>query len=632
VKRLLDWLDDRSGYRGAAQRALDEPVLGGASFFYVFGSVLLFLLILQMTTGVLLAFYYSPSATDAWGSVAYIQDEVALGWLVRGLHHHGASAMVVVAGLHLVQTAVWGAYKRPRELNWITGVVLLALLLAFALTGYLLPWDQTGYWATKVATGIAGETPIAGDPLQQAAQGGNEYGNLTLTRFYALHVLVLPALTVGLVAIHLALFRRHGVTPSWRRSEAELRARVQPFWPDQLFKDLVAMAVAFAALLGLVWSQGGADLDAPADPASEFDARPEWYFRALFQILKYFEGTLETVAALGVPAIAGAVLLGLPLLDRAASRAPARRILPLGLLAAGVVAAGILTVLSFRQDAADADLTEREAVAEAQARRARALAREHGVPASGGTAVYTTTPHHRARAVWTRECAVCHDGDDRKAPVIGAGYNSRAWIRAFLRAPGDDAFYGRTKIGRSAAAMDAVEASDAELDALVELIYAETGAGDADPALVARGRDLFHGDDLGCPDCHRRLPAPDDAAAPLAPVDAGVASVDTGGGDDEDAEGEDDEGGDDAAADEACAECGDDKPGPVLHRRGTRGYLMRLVLDAGHPDFYGAYDDMDAFEDTLSGQDLDAVVEYLLWLRTASPAEVDAVADAASEP
>src|SRR4030095_452851 len=136
-----------------------------------------------------LAMYYSPSSTDAWASVAYIQDQVTMGWFIRALHSHGASAMVIVAGSHLLQTAIYGAYKKPREVNWIVGVLMLGLILVFALTGYLLPWDQKGYWATKVATGIMGSTPVIGSWLQQVVQGGNEYGNLTLTRFFALHVL-----------------------------------------------------------------------------------------------------------------------------------------------------------------------------------------------------------------------------------------------------------------------------------------------------------------------------------------------------------------------------------------------------------------------------------------------------------
>jgi ubiquinol-cytochrome c reductase cytochrome b subunit len=601
--KLGDWLDDRTGWRKVARGALAEPVLGGASFFFVFGSVLLFLLLLQMTTGVLLAFYYAPSSTDAWASVAYLEDQVAGGWLVRGLHHHGASAMVIVAGLHLVQTALWGAYRRPRELNWITGVLLLGLILAFALTGYLLPWDQTGYWATKVATGIAGGTPLLGESLQQAAQGGNEYGNLTLTRFYALHVLVLPALTLGLVAVHLALFRRHGVTPSWRRSPEELRARVQPFWPDQLFRDVVAMAVAFAALLGFVVWQGGARLDGPADPSSNFDARPEWYFRPLFELLKHVEGAMETVVALGVPAMAGAFLLGLPFLDRAPSRCPRRRALPLGVLAVGLAATLGLTALSYLADAGDEELADRQAEAARQARRARQLAREHGVPAAGGTAVFATAPFYRARALWARECASCHEGEDRHAPLIAAGYNSRAWIRAFLADPRGDAFFGRTPLGAPDAGMDPVELPEPELAALVEMVYAETGAGDVDAALAARGRALFSGD-AGCTDCHARR-------APVDPRAARCPDPEEEGGGDAEADGDDDEDADGVGS------------APNLVGRGSPAHLMDLIRDAGAPHHFGCASEMKVFAEELGPADLQALAEWLVWLRTATSADVE---------
>lgn len=503
-KRVADWLDDRSGYRAALRHVLDEPVLGGASFAYVFGSVLTFILLLQLVTGVLLAMYYSPSSTDAWASVAYLQDQVTAGWFVRGLHHHGASAMVVVAGLHMLQTAIYGAYKKPRELNWIIGVLMLGLILAFALTGYLLPWDQTGYWATKVATGIAGTTPLVGEQIQHAIQGGNEYGNLTLTRFFAIHVFILPGALILLTGVHIALFRRHGQTPHWKHNKTELEARTQPFWPDQMFRDMVAMAACFAVLIGLSYATGGASLDAPADPASNFDARPEWYFRPLFQLLKYFEGPMEAVVALGLPVVVGGVLLGLPFADRTDDRSPKKRAAYLAVLLVGFVVAGLLTALSFIEDSSDPALQERIAKSEALAEEARELAREHGVPAAGGYAVFrqgseapVAAAHSEAQAMWKQDCAACHQGPKRTGPELGPGYNSRAWIRAFLKNPSGPRFFKATKIDK----MKPVELEGADFDAVVEMVYAETGASDARADLVARGRELFDGDG-DCSLCH----------------------------------------------------------------------------------------------------------------------------------
>lgn len=572
IKKIGDWLDERTGHRRAVHVALEEPVRGGASFVYVMGSVLLFLLILQSVTGALLAFYYSPSATDAWGSVAYIEDEVTLGWFVRGLHHHGASAMVIAAGLHMLQVVVYGAYKRPREVTWWVGVMLLGLILAFALTGYLLPWDQTGYWATKVATGIAGETPMAGQEVQSALQGGNEYGNLTLTRFFALHVFVLPALTFGLVGLHVLLFRKHGATPRWGRSDAELTRSAQPFWPDQLFRDIAAMAVAFVALVAWTVHTGGAGLDAPADPSSNFDARPEWYFRALFQMLKYFSGPMETVVALGAPVLVGGVLFALPILDRGAERSPRRRILALALVLGGFAATGALTMISYRADAADPQLVEREAAAEKLAAKARRLARENGVPAAGGTAVYTTAPFYRARVLWTEHCEGCHQGKDRKGPLIDLGYNNRVWIRGMLTTPSGDEYFGRTKLGKSEEAMPATEATGADLDALVEMVYAETGAPDVDAKLAARGVEVFA--EQPCGDCHERT---------------GDAS----------------------------------SSGPNLAGRGSIAHLTSFIGDTGQPHFFGEKHEMPRMVEELGPDDLARLAEWVVWFRTATPADVE---------
>jgi ubiquinol-cytochrome c reductase cytochrome b subunit len=576
MKRVFDWLDHRTGYRGVMKAALDEPVPGGASFAYTFGSVLTFILILQMTTGIFLAMYYSPSATDAWGSVAYIQDEVTLGWFIRGLHSHGASAMVIVCGLHLLQTAVYGAYKAPRELNWILGVMMLGLILAFALTGYLLPWDQTGYWATKVATGIAGTSPVIGEQLQQAAQGGNEYGNLTLTRFFAIHVFILPALLIGLVVLHIALFRKHGVTPRWDHSEEHLEAKTQPFWPDQMFKDMVAIAVVFAAIVTYTVISGGASLDAPADPSSNFDARPEWYFRPLFQLLKYFEGPLEMLVALGTPVVVLVVLIGVPFVDRGPDRSPKKRAIYLAILGLGMAMSIALTLISVLEDRGDDKLQERLAAAEVRADTARELAKQRGVPSAGGVAVFG------ALDLWDEHCAVCHSGpaEDRKGPLITAGYNSRQWLRDFYKDPSGDEFFGVTKIKD----MEPVEVEPGQLDALVELIYAETQADDVDPALVEQGSELFEGDP-GCDNCH---------------------SLDGN-------------------------ETGD---GPNLGGRGTVPWFASLIRDAGQPHLFGGFGDkneMDRFDDSLSYDQRGTLARYLVWLRTASPDDIGVYRSAESQ-
>ena len=176
---------------------------------------------------------YSPSSSMAWASVFYISHEMWWGWFIRGVHHFAAQAMVVLLVLHLLQVLWAGAYRRPREFNWWFGMALLFLTLGFSLTGYLLPWDQKGYWATKVATNIMGGAPVVGPYLQKIVVGGPDYGNQTVTRFYGLHVGVLPTLLVLCLAAHIALFRRHGITPP---PNAEKRPTGQ-FWPEQLFMD-----------------------------------------------------------------------------------------------------------------------------------------------------------------------------------------------------------------------------------------------------------------------------------------------------------------------------------------------------------------------------------------------------------
>jgi ubiquinol-cytochrome c reductase cytochrome b subunit len=242
------FLEERTGWKRLKEVLLLEPLPGGARWAAAMGSLLLFAFLVQVVTGILLAMNYAPSEQTAWPSVNYIQEEVPLGSFIRAVHHWGSSAMVVLLLAHLVQVFVWGAYKRPREFTWMVGVLLLACTLGLAFTGYLLPWDQKAYWATKVGLGIVGTVPLIGDGLRDLLQGGSQIGNLTLTRFFTLHGFVLPGAIILLVVVHLYLFRQHGVTPPWWRSPAQLQAQRVPFWPRQALKD-AALALVF--LLGL---------------------------------------------------------------------------------------------------------------------------------------------------------------------------------------------------------------------------------------------------------------------------------------------------------------------------------------------------------------------------------------------
>ena len=373
--RLADFLDDRTGYRALVHEALYERVPGGARWRYVWGSTLVFAFLTQVITGLFLWASYAPSAQTAWESVYFIQHEMTGGWLLRGIHHFMAQAMVVLLALHLLQVVIDGAYKAPREVNFWLGLVLMMLVLGMALTGYLLPWDQKGYWATIVATNLAGIVPVVGPSLQQLVIGGPEYGHHTLTRFFALHAGFLPATLVLFLVVHLALFRKHGL-----HAKQPLTKPDAMFWPDQVLKDAVAMLAVMAVVLGVILVPAvramlagevvqpghlGAELGAPADPSLPYAAaRPEWYFLFLFQFLKVFEGwgaTGEFVGAILVPGLIMTVMALMPILGNWRLGHRFNVAFTLAVLAG----AGLLTALALNEDYA-ALWVNRAALAEAE--------------------------------------------------------------------------------------------------------------------------------------------------------------------------------------------------------------------------------------------------------------------------
>jgi ubiquinol-cytochrome c reductase cytochrome b subunit len=294
--------------------------------------------------------FYAPTPDHAWDSVRYITTQVRGGSFLRGLHHWGASVVVVAAVVHMLRVIFFGSYKRPREVNWLIGLLLLLVILAFGLTGYLLPWDQRAYWATVVTISIAQLTPVGGELVAQLLRGGAEVGALTLTRWYALHVLVLPIVLIGLVVSHLYLLRRHGISgPVVPR-----RGPSQMFFPYQAARDLTMAIVVGVVLAVLAW-QGAPALESPADPtSSDYVPRPEWYFLGLFQLLKYFPGRLEIIGALVIPGLAMLFLVLLPWIDRGRDRGWRSRRVVLGLITAGMAGAVTLTVLGARDKPATA--------------------------------------------------------------------------------------------------------------------------------------------------------------------------------------------------------------------------------------------------------------------------------------
>ncbi len=609
MSKLWAFLRERAAVGDGTPAMLE----GGASFAYVFGKILVFLFLVEGLTGAALAAFYSPSTTDAWASVAYIQDQSALGWLVRGLHHHGGAAIVIVAGLHLVQTAFAGAYKKPRELVWWLGVLLLLLTLAWAVTGYVLRWDQEGYWANRVELGIAAGTPVVGGTIKDLALGGNDYGNLTLTRFYALHVVVLPAIVVLLTVSHIWLARRHGITPVGKKAAA-------PRWPDQSLRDAFAMMVVTVLLLGHVGYHHGVGLTAPADPSQAFDARPLWYFRWLYE-LRELSGSAEKIVALIAPGIVGGFLIMLPLLDKGPDRAPRTRKLWLGALTGILAAIAALTVMSFMRDSGDVELGKRREAAMQLADRARTLAKAHGVPASGALDVYQAAPFAKARKLFLQKCSTCHvDPKERKAPLIAPGHGNRAWLEAFLNDPSGDLFWGRTKLAIDSKKAQALEAAkppgpDAgsgsakpeepkkpdepkgpldlamkpvemkkgspELISLIEYLYSQSGAADVDKTKAAVGKSIF---DSTCNDCHT------------------VTEGAQGGS------------------------------GPNLANLGHREYYVSFVSNPkSNIHMTADMSGMPRFDKELTLLERDLIAEYLVWLRTATQADLDAV-DAAIAP
>jgi ubiquinol-cytochrome c reductase cytochrome b subunit len=307
---------------------MEHPVPPRTGWWYVFGSATLIAFLLQVVTGIALATAYVPSSGQAYDSLKFITDQALMGRFLRGMHYFGSSAMVVLIGIHVARTYLMGAYKFPRELNWLTGAVLLLLTMALAFTGQLLRWDQTAVWSVIVGAAQAGRVPVIGDQLARFLLAGDTVGGATLSRFFAFHVFFIPAIVFAFVGLHLMLVLRHGISERPERGvpvdKATYRQRYQellakegvPFWPDAAWRDVAfgAGVVFLVAVLAIV--VGPPEIGKPPDPSIlEAYPKPDWYFLWYFAVLAFTPEQWETFVIVVAPMLFGAVLLLLPIFN-----------------------------------------------------------------------------------------------------------------------------------------------------------------------------------------------------------------------------------------------------------------------------------------------------------------------------
>lgn len=317
-KRVVEWFESRTALGAVLRAFLSEHVPASVGWRNTLGSVVGALLLVQIVTGVLLALYYVPHPEAAFASIAWVEEHVTLGAFVRALHYWGASFAIVAALVHMMRVYFTGAYRPPREVNWLIGLVLLGVIVTISFTGQLLPYNQIGYWAATVGIEIASSAPIFGNSIRELMTGGETVGALTLTRFYALHMVLLPALLAVLVFWHLYLLRKHGPM----RPVDDTTQAVEPFYPRPFFRDMVAISVAMLGLVAVVVIVGGPE-SPPLDLSDgSYTPRPEWYFLAHYELLRLTQGEFQKVlVAFVLPTVLVLVLALLPWIDRAKTSA-----------------------------------------------------------------------------------------------------------------------------------------------------------------------------------------------------------------------------------------------------------------------------------------------------------------------
>ena len=338
LKKIWEWIDDRTGISEVITPLAKHLVPPDSRWNYVFGSATLFAFILQLITGVALSLLYQPTSETAYESLKYISNEVLLGNILRGIHYFGASAMILLVGIHMIRVYLAAAYKYPREMSWISGLVLLALTMGMGFTGQLLRWDSNGVWSAIVLAEQAGRLPFIGTTVAHFLLAGETIGGATLSRFFAFHVFLIPALMFGLIGLHLFLVIRNGISEppksgrkvdpktykSWYKEMLDKKG--VPFWPSAAWRDMLFGIVVVAVILILAFVYGAPKIGSPPDPANiHSNPRPDWYFLWIFALFALMPPAIESYVIAFGPIIAGLILFLLPTIFNKGERSPLRR-------------------------------------------------------------------------------------------------------------------------------------------------------------------------------------------------------------------------------------------------------------------------------------------------------------------
>lgn len=653
-EKTKQWIDERTGYKNFLHAIflLNFPTKRRSRWQNIWGGALVLLMLVEIVTGTLLMTVYSPSEAAAWGSVHYIETQVDLGWFVRGLHHYTAHMMIVAIVIHIFLVIISAGYRKPKEFIYWTSLLIGGVIIGLTITGNPLPWDQKGYWSYQIETGIAGTMPVIGSSLRSVIVGGSEFGNLTLTRLYTIHVVVLPVIAIILFIIHMALVRRERLRTTKIKEASDdpdidfeldeddpaKDEITQPYWPYQTTRTLVLTLIligiiivqmlVYPALNNQNVASGLAEwemdlrpseikLEAPAvsDSSIPFIARPEWFVRFLFELRHLVPKELEVLVTAVLPGVMLAILILVPFYEKVFGEKWGQR-LAITVYVGGLLIISGISWYGLKEERSAPDYALKRSQEIAYAARASWLASENGVPPEGPTSLLRNDPKSMGPLVFARHCGICHtwnghdgtglyimemkDGKKVKATPSAsdlAEFATTKWIAEFLMDPKAPKFFGHlgtTKGGDAILHGDMSDWADSYVGPEGVLTKADIEAVAALIAREAKRRDYE--------------PVSEAVLKRGVSVFSGIDFKDKAGKV--------------VDFDGYCAQCHAMKAGdpedegggaaPDLNGYGSEKWLSEFIRNPGAEKFYGEKNVMPSFEESkLSKHDLHLLVKWM---------------------